>query len=58
MLLRSTIGQQSFAFLCILDWCMRPVPKRGEYRMMATKATFRKTNDFRAASLGHIRRQP
>ena len=50
MLLRSTIGEQSFVFLCTLDWCMRLVPKRGEHPMLATKVTFRSTNDFCAAS--------
>ena len=28
-LLRSTVGQQLFTFLCILDWCMRPVSGGG-----------------------------
>ena len=57
MLLRSTLGTQSFAFLCILDWCMHPDPHRGEYHMLATKAIFESTNDFCAVSRGHIRRQ-
>ena len=55
---RSMIAEESFAFVCILDWCMHPVLQRGKYYMLTTKATFRRRNDFRAVSLGHIRRQP
>ena len=58
LLLLCTVGQHLFAFLCTLDWFMNPVPRMGEYHVLATKAAFEITNAFRVASMNHIHWQP